>query len=272
MFHTEKPFPGVSHISDAMGVCFTLIEGKERAVLFDTGYGTENVREYISTLTAKPVTVVLSHGHHDHVLGARWFSRTVICAEDLEEFRMRTGREQRNKVAGQAGQKAVPVPGDFLTARIAEPIPVVFHEKLGPFEAETTDLGGRKVLLIHVPGHTPGSVVLYVEDCGLLLTGDNWNPCTWMWFPSSAPVRKWRDNMKTLIGLLPKEAGVTFRHVLCSHQPAVRTAQELTEYLDYMTDERISTASQVEMGSTIHTCEIRMDSRGWTLVYDKDKA
>jgi len=255
-----------------MGVCFTLIEGKERAILFDTGYGTENVREYISTLTEKPVTVVLSHGHHDHVLGARWFSRSMICADDLEEFRMRTGTEQRNKVAGQAGQKSVPVPDDFLTAPIADPLTLVFHEHLGPFEAEREDLGGREVMMIHVPGHTPGSIVLYVEDCGLLLTGDDWNPCTWMWFPSSAPVREWRDNMKEIISLIPKKTGGTIRHVLCSHQPAARTAQELIDYLDYMTDRRISTASPVEMGSAIHTCEIRMDPRGWTLVFDKDKA
>ena len=34
MFHAEKVFPGVTHISDAMGVAMTLIEGTERAILF----------------------------------------------------------------------------------------------------------------------------------------------------------------------------------------------------------------------------------------------
>ena len=61
MFYAEKVFPGVTHISDAMGVSMTLIEGKERAILFDTGYGTENVKAFIQTLTGKPVSVLLSH-------------------------------------------------------------------------------------------------------------------------------------------------------------------------------------------------------------------
>ena len=47
MFRFTEIAPGVKHIQDAMGVCFTLIEGEERAVLFDTGYGTENVAEWI---------------------------------------------------------------------------------------------------------------------------------------------------------------------------------------------------------------------------------
>ena len=75
MFHARHVFPGVTHITDVMGVSFTLIEGTKRAILFDTGYGLENVNAYIRTLTGKAVTVLLSHGHHDHILGARWFDK-----------------------------------------------------------------------------------------------------------------------------------------------------------------------------------------------------
>ena len=76
MFRQNEVFPGVYHITDAMGVSFTLIEGDERAILFDTGYGTEDAGACVKTLTDKPAKVYLSHGHHDHVLGARWFDRT----------------------------------------------------------------------------------------------------------------------------------------------------------------------------------------------------
>ncbi|MBP5728838.1 MAG: hypothetical protein J6Y48_17345, partial [Clostridia bacterium] len=58
MFHAEIIFPGVTHITDAMGVSMTLIEGEQRAILFDTGYGTENVKAYVQTLTGKPVRVL----------------------------------------------------------------------------------------------------------------------------------------------------------------------------------------------------------------------
>ena len=98
MFRQNEVFPGVYHITDAMGVSFTLIEGDERAILFDTGYGTEDAGACVKTLTDKPVKVYLSHGHHDHVLGARWFDRTWMCREDTEEFILRTGEEQSSPV------------------------------------------------------------------------------------------------------------------------------------------------------------------------------
>ena len=87
MFHFTEIAPGVKHIQDAMGVCFTLIEGDKRAILFDTGYGMEDVQAYVRTLTDKPVKVYLSHGHHDHVLGARWFGQTLMGEADMDEFR-----------------------------------------------------------------------------------------------------------------------------------------------------------------------------------------
>ena len=102
MFTNCRPFPGVTHITDAMGVSFTLVEGDDSALLFDAGYGLENVADYVRSLTGKPVKLILSHGHHDHILGARWFDRSLMDAEDLEEFQLRIARPQREKVQQQA--------------------------------------------------------------------------------------------------------------------------------------------------------------------------
>ena len=62
MFTACRPFPGVTHITDIMGVSFTLIEGEDSALLLDAGYGLEDVAAYIGTLTGKPVELILSHG------------------------------------------------------------------------------------------------------------------------------------------------------------------------------------------------------------------
>ena len=51
MFSAVQVFPGVTHITDAMGVSFTLIEGDRKALLFDTGYGLEDVCKFVQTLT-----------------------------------------------------------------------------------------------------------------------------------------------------------------------------------------------------------------------------
>ena len=195
MFVSCNPFPGVFHITDAMGVSFSLVEGDDSALLFDAGYGLEDVAAYVRTLTEKPVELILSHGHHDHMLGARWFDHSLMDSADREEFMLRTAQLQRQKVQKQAADQGLSVPEDFFTVEIPVPEPLKYLDRVGRFDCSVFDLGGREVWVVRVPGHTAGSVVLYVPDQQLLLTGDDWNPCTWMWFPCSLPVRQWRDTI-----------------------------------------------------------------------------
>ena len=271
MFKVNQVFQGVKHITDNMGVSFTLIEGRDRAVLFDTGYGMEDVKAYICTLTVKPVTVLLSHGHHDHMMGARWFDKTYLSKEDMEEFRERTGSGQRKKVKKQAENLHVPVPDDFMTASIAIPEEIRFSETTGSFEGYREFLGDLEIQVIRVPGHTPGSIVFFVPSYSLLLTGDNWNPCTWMWFPSSAAANTWRDRMKELIRSIEAEYGREISHVICSHQPMMRDGSELKGFLNYITDERLTEAAEIDMNAPIDTHEIRNDKNGWQLIFDRSK-
>ena len=270
MFQFTEIAPGVKHIQDAMGVSFTLIEGEKSAVLFDTGYGTEDVQAYVKTLTDKPLKVYLSHGHHDHMLGARWFEQTWLCEEDMPEFRERTGEGQRRKVMKQAEGQGVPLPDDFMTATISLPETIRFDGKTGPFDSLEEDLGGLEIRVIRVPGHTPGSIVIYVPAKGILLTGDDWNPCTWMWFPTSMDAPGWRENMKELIRALESD-GTEVRTVACSHQPMAREGKELKAFLDYMTDERMKAAPAVDMGAPIDTHQIVKEPEGWVLLFDLEK-
>ena len=271
MFTACRPFPGVTHITDIMGVSFTLVEGEDSALLLDAGYGLEDVAAYIGTLTGKPVELILSHGHHDHMLGARWFGHSLMDPADLEEFKLRSALPQRQSVQRQAAEKGLGVPEDFLTAPVPVPLPLKYIDQIGDFGFSVFDLGGREVWVIRVPGHTAGSVVLYVPDIQLLLTGDDWNPCTWMWFPCSLPAGQWRDNMMKLIALLEKESGGEIIHILCSHQAGPRQASELKAFLAYMTDERLREAPAVDMGSPIHTHQVSVPEKGWVLLFDAGK-
>ena len=271
MFTSSRPCPGVTHITDAMGVSFTLIEGEDSALVFDAGYGTEDVAAYLRTLTDKPFELILSHGHHDHMLGARWFGHCLMDAADLGEFRLRAGREQREKVKAQAEGQGVAVPDDFLTAPIPEPEFLKYTDTVGAFACCGFDLGNLEVWALRVPGHTPGSVVLYVPSLGLLLTGDDWNPCTWMWFPCSLPVRQWHASMVLLLGQLEAASGTEILHVLCPHQPAPREGAELKAFLDYMTEDRLLAAEKVDMGAPIDTRRVFCPEKDWILLFDAAK-
>lgn len=230
-FEAREVLPGVYHIKDAMGVCMTLLVGSQAALLVDTGYGTEDVHAYVRTLTELPLTVILTHGHHDHALGARWFDRVMMFAEDQADFRTYTGLEMRRRVMQQALDKGLTVDGHFLTDEIALPLPL---------EEQTVDLGGMRVQIMRVPGHTPGSAVVYVPDRKLLLTADDWNPCTWLFFPAALGAKEYRANVRGL-----QRLGHT--HVLCSHQPVLFARAMMDDFLDGLTDEALRAAKPVNI-------------------------
>ncbi len=39
-------------------------------------------------------------------------------------------------------------------------------------EGDTVDLGDRQFAVLHVPGHSPGSIALFEEETGILFAGD----------------------------------------------------------------------------------------------------
>ncbi len=230
-FESRQVLPGVHHIKDAMGVCMTLLVGEQSALLVDAGYGTEDVHAFVRTLTQLPLSVVITHGHHDHCLGARWFETTMMFEEDQADFLTYTGIETRQRVLAQAQAKGLDVPEDFLTAQIPMPLPL--HE-------QTVDLGGMTVQIIHCPGHTPGSAVVFVPDRKLLLTADDWNPCTWLFFPAALGAHDYLTNVRRLQAL-------EHTHVLCSHQPMLFERGMMDDFLNGMTDEVLRAAPAVDI-------------------------
>lgn len=190
-FTVSDVFPDVKHIRDPLGVHMTLLLGRERALLFDAGYGVLDFHAFIRGITDLPLTLVLSHGHHDHALGAMHFPSSLMLPQDLPVFREYTGRREREKIAVTArlGSEARE---NYLSASIHEP------EKL---DAAVFELGGLSVQVIRTPGHTPGSIALYVPKRRLLLLGDNWNPQTWVFFPESLDVRTYSQSFRSLMEL-----------------------------------------------------------------------
>ena len=70
-------------IKDSGFVTSFLIVGEKAALLVDAGGALNDIRGEVSKLTDKPVTLVLTHSHGDHVVCIDQFDEAYAGAEDI---------------------------------------------------------------------------------------------------------------------------------------------------------------------------------------------
>jgi glyoxylase-like metal-dependent hydrolase (beta-lactamase superfamily II) len=235
--HTEH-FPGIYHITDSMGVQFTLIipAGSAQALLFDTGYGLFDPKPYLASLLwehgldLRALSVLLSHAHHDHTLGARWFDAFYIHHADRAALKVYTTEHTRRRVLAQAQEKGV-LPADFD--------PAAFFQTDYPSRVKEGLPSVAGIDIHHIPGHTQGSLVLYIREHRLLLSADNWNPTTWLFFPEALAATDYAENMRRLLAL-------DFDYVLCSHAKNRLNGARLRQFINGLTAETFAGASPVQ--------------------------
>ena len=155
-----------------------LLEGDERAMLIDTGFGLADLRKVVAGLTQKPVFVVNTHGHCDHVGGNRQFDEIYLHEADFEVYREHTSE-------AYLAQKVRDSLTDFRLPLWLVHLPFVggqlrrlYNGAPGPQpipmrDVTVFDLGGRVVRVIPLPGHTPGSVCLLDEANNIFYFADN---------------------------------------------------------------------------------------------------
>ena len=124
-----------------------LIVGEEKALLFDLAVGEPGVYAYAENLAQKEVMTVLSHGHFDHVYHLNTLKEAWLHKAD--EFLLREG---------------MPV----IQAPPVKDCPPLHYLA----EEDWISLGNRSLKVLHIPGHTPGSILLLDEKTGILFSGD----------------------------------------------------------------------------------------------------
>lgn len=122
-----------------------LVVGEKKALLFDLAVDEPGMKEYAEALAGIPMMTVISHGHYDHIYHAERYREIWLHAADRKLLE-----------------------GGGVGLRKVEPCPVL-HDLVG---GDTIDLGGRVLDVIHIPGHTPGSILLLDRNSRILLSGD----------------------------------------------------------------------------------------------------
>jgi glyoxylase-like metal-dependent hydrolase (beta-lactamase superfamily II) len=219
-FEMEEVAPGVQAIAEphhAEEVISYLVEGERQAILFDTGMGVANIREAVEALTEKPITVVNSHAHYDHIGDNHRFRLIAIHPAEAHLLGKEVDRELLRR-AMRAENIWGPLPEGFdpHTYRILPSRANIFLE-----EGQKLDLGGRTLMVLHTPGHSPGSICLLDEGNGLLFSGDTaYAGPLYIQLPG-ADFAAYRRSMERLAGLAPQLEVVLPAHNVTPLDPSI---------------------------------------------------
>jgi glyoxylase-like metal-dependent hydrolase (beta-lactamase superfamily II) len=160
------------------------VRGRDRDLVVDTGNGIGDLRAELQPMTdGRPVVAVATHDHFDHIGGLHAFDERWCHAADADGIRepdglallrpdFRPGLEDEIRWYGYEPPDVVitAVPSDGFDVAgwrtpAAEPTRILA-------EGDEVDLGDRTFEVLHVPGHTEGSIALWDAAERLLFTGD----------------------------------------------------------------------------------------------------
>ena len=204
------PQHGAIPIRGGAGELCWLVPGRESAALIDTGCGGRGLRELVESLTDLPVTVLLTHGHRDHIGGVGQFGRAWLHGADLPLVEPSVDPARRaDFVRGKAPELFAQLPEDAFP-------PHTPTEFLPLQEGTRFDLGGVTLEVYETPGHTPGSVTFADAVHGVLYTGDICARRTLMMLPESQSLTVLRTSLERLKQL---EREFPIQHI--GHDPAI---------------------------------------------------
>lgn len=148
-------------------LCY-VVEGTERAVVVDTGYGYGKLRETVEQITSLPYEIVNTHGHMDHVCGNCQFEHAHMNPADrfmiTPEYIGTRWAATCEKMKREPGFTGINYIRSTQVPVVPDTIPLKEHQIF--------DLGGRQLEVLFTPGHTPGGIVLLDAKNRILFAGD----------------------------------------------------------------------------------------------------
>ncbi|MBG9982137.1 MBL fold metallo-hydrolase [Aerococcaceae bacterium DSM 111020] len=189
-------------------VCCYYIEGAERGLLLDTGWGYGDLRQVVDELSTKPYDVLLTHAHPDHAGGVIQFTDKTLFMnpKDHTLFSHSSMRVARRRFLKKY----------FIRQGWTFDDSLLLEDYHGEFtsinDGDSFDLGDYHVELIEVAGHTPGIMAVYLPDDRILMTGDAcFNPIS-LNNQSSLSVEELAENLPKLYPYIQQVDTVLTQH------------------------------------------------------------
>ncbi len=190
----HEVLPGFWQIRDYDDTNMYLVKGKKGALLFDAGLGNGQLRTLVQQFIGDlPLTVCITHGHPDHVAALGQFEDSY----------------------------------DVYMSHLDLPMVRAFGERMGLqldlsgiidiHAGMVFDVGDWRFDVLHVPGHSHGSMVFYEATRRLLIAGDAFGSNTptvphalWMQIPSASPIDYYLSSLRRYDALMRGRVDVIY--------------------------------------------------------------
>lgn len=130
-------------------------EATREAIVIDPGADISKIEEIVQRHGLKVKAIVITHAHIDHIGGA-------------DKLRTATGAPIWMNSADEVIAKSLPLQAAWIGLQFAKNPGVDQHAQ----EGDTFHAGATEFQVIHTPGHTPGSISLFIPTESKLIAGD----------------------------------------------------------------------------------------------------
>jgi glyoxylase-like metal-dependent hydrolase (beta-lactamase superfamily II) len=162
------------------------VRGRDRDLLIDTGMGISSLKAAAADLLQKAVTAVATHVHADHIGSHHEFQDCIVHRSEAVGLRDPSGcytligenfdptdlsSFSTPGCAVTIGPMitALPFAGYDLRSYRVQPAAVTRSVD----EGDIIELGDRHFEVLHLPGHSQGSIGLWEKSTGTLFSGDS---------------------------------------------------------------------------------------------------
>ena len=139
-----------------------LIKNKENGELLivDPADESARIKEKINRMGGKPVAILLTHGHFDHIMALNELKKRYnvpVYAHEEEEDVL---KQSSLNMSGMIGQIYTTQADIYVK------------------DGEHLKLAGLDIIVLHTPGHTKGGVCYYLPEEKVLMSGDTLFHCS----------------------------------------------------------------------------------------------
>jgi glyoxylase-like metal-dependent hydrolase (beta-lactamase superfamily II) len=192
-------------------------------VLVDTPLREQDILEWKSLIFDRDARgakyLVNTHSHFEHCIGNAKLGGTIIMHRSDRKRLSAYNEPNRVRMLAATAFPALKTEDiEFIATEPRVPSEITINDSL------TLDLGDHTIDLLHTPGHTPGSLCVYVRETRTLLTGDTLTAGRHP-VKTGADIPRWIESLRRLETL-------EIDRIVPGHGP-VCGKDELTRCLDY---------------------------------------